>query len=343
MKKYFISFIFLFIHFSVSGQTVNKPLLTKIGAYECGKQPKQVLFSPDSSYIALPLLNDNGFDLFSLEDKKITKRISPPSSEQLGFAEGLFISSKNTFLVSQMTTGNLYEFSYPSFELLRTIPTEGEWSKFIVYNEKENLLCVSNWISNNVSVIDYETGEVINKIKTAASPRGLLFTDEGKSIVVLCFDGGKIQKFNIEDGEKLAETSIEKSAMRHIVAPSSGNKAYVSDMYYARIYEIDLNTLEILRKVKVHNNPNTIALLEDRWLFVSCRGKNNPADYTLRSPENGKIYVIDIESMSVVDSFEGGNQPTGLDISSDGSYLCFSNFQDGNIELYSFSSSKEAE
>lgn len=342
-RSFYFDSIHSVIAQAASTNSAEAPSLTKIGTYECGKQPKQVLFSPDSSFIALPLLNDNGFDLFSLEDKKITKRISPPSSEQLGFAEGLFISSKNTFLVSQMTTGNLYEFSFPSFELLRTIPTEGEWSKFIIYNEKENLLCVSNWISNNVSVIDYESGEVINKIKTAASPRGLLFTDDGKSIVVLCFDGGKIQKFNIEDGEKLAETSIEKSAMRHIVAPSSGKKAYVSDMYYARIYEIDLDTLEILRKVKVHNNPNTIALAEDRWLFVSCRGKNNPTDYTLRSPENGKIYIIDIESMTVVDSFEGGNQPTGLDISSDGSFLCFSNFQDGNIELYSFSSSEEAE
>lgn len=311
------------------------PVLTKIGTYECGKQPKQVLFSPDASYIALPLLNDTGFDLFSVSDKKITKRISPPSSEQLGFAEGLFIASKNTFLVSQMTTGNLYEFSYPDFELKRTIPTGGEWSKFIVYSEEKNIICVSNWISNTVSVINYDSGELITTLKTSKSPRGLLFTDEGKSIVVLCFDGGKIQKFDIESGEKIAETAVDRSAMRHIVASASNDKAYVSDMYFGRIYEIDLGTLEILRKVKVYSNPNTIVLAGGRWLFVSCRGKNNPEDYTLRSPDNGRIYIIDTETMTVADYFEGGNQPTGLDISSDGSYLCFSNFQDGNIELYS--------
>ena len=68
--------------------------------------------------------------------------------------------------------------------------------------------------------------------------------------------------------------------------------------------------------------------------FVSCRGKNNPVDYTLQSLENGKIYIIDTETMKVIKSFEGGNQPTGLDISLDGKILCFSNFQDGNIELY---------
>ena len=41
--------------------------------------------------------------------------------------------------------------------------------------------------------------------------------------------------------------------------------------------------------------------------------------------------------MQVVTSFEGGNQPTGLDVSDNGNLLCFSNFQDENIELYEIS------
>ena len=32
--------------------------------------------------------------------------------------------------------------------------------------------------------------------------------------------------------------------------------------------------------------------------------------------------------------FYGGNQPTGLGISNNGNYLCFSNFKDDNIEIY---------
>ena len=50
--------------------------------------------------------------------------------------------------------------------------------------------------------------------------------------------------------------------------------------------------------------------------------------------KTGKICIIDTETMKVIKSFEGGNQPTGLDISLDDKILCFSNFQDGNIELY---------
>ena len=70
------------------------------------------------------------------------------------------------------------------------------------------------------------------------------------------------------------------------------------------------------------------------FIFASTRGPNNPKDYTKRSPSNGKIHIIDADTMSIVKTFYGGNQPTGLDVSPDGSLLCFSNFQDANIELY---------
>ena len=117
--------------FATSFANAQQPVLTKVGTYKCGRQPKQVLFSPDSKYVIMPLLDDNGFDEFSVQEKKIIKRINPPNAAKVGFAEGLFIPEKNTFLVSQMTTANVYEYSYPDFELKRTIPTTGNWSKFI--------------------------------------------------------------------------------------------------------------------------------------------------------------------------------------------------------------------
>ncbi len=333
MKKIFLIIqSFLSLNYFIFSQT---PALSKIGTYKCGRQPKQVLFSPDNKYIIMPLLEDNGFDIFSVDEKKIIKRINPPNSKQQGFAEGLFIPEKNVFLVSQMTTANLYEYSYPDFEYKRTIPTTGNWSKFIAFSSKKQLLAVSNWVSNDVSLIDYETGKCLKKIKTGAAPRGLYFINDGNQIISLSFDSGLIEKFDVETGKQVNSIKIENGAMRHIVLNRANTKAYVSDMYYRSIYEINLITFKIERKTKVFNNPNTIDLLNDRWLFVSSRGPNNKQDYTKRSPENGKIQIIDTQTMEIVVTIQGGNQPTGLDVSNDGKLLCFSNFQDENIELYS--------
>lgn len=313
------------------------PTLTKVGTFKCGRQPKQVLFSPDNKYVIMPLLDDNGFDIFDVENQKMLDRIYPPNSKKLGYCEGLFIPEKKVFLVSQMTTGNIYEYSYPEFQLKRTIPTNGTWSKFIAYSPEKDMLAVSNWVSNDVSIINYSDGKLLRKLKTGQSPRGLYFVNGGKEIITLAFDGGIIEKFNTETGKRLNSIYINKSAMRHIVMNDEKTKAYFSDMYYSQIYEVDMETFSITRKTKVYINPNTIDLLNNRWLFVSSRGPNNPQDYTKRSPSNGKIQIIDITTMEIVHKFEGGNQPTGLDVSDNGKLLCFSNFQDQNIEIYSIS------
>ncbi|MCR5763758.1 MAG: YVTN family beta-propeller repeat-containing protein [Treponema sp.] len=315
----------------------EKLAFEKKGVYKCGRQPKQVLFSPDDKCIVLPLLEDNGFQVFDLVKECQVKMINPPRSKKQGFAEGLFIKEKNSFFVSQMTTGYIYEYeyNYPDFTFKREIYTEGTWSKFIAWSSEKHLLAVSNWVSNDVSLIDYDTGTVVKKLKTAEAPRGLAFVSGGKEIIVLCFDGGKIQKFNVETGNLVDSIYIQNSAMRHIVINDYETKAYISDMYHASVYELDLMKFKVTSSWKVFNNPNTISLYKGRWLFVSCRGPNNKQDYTKRSPVNGRVIIIDTTDRTENDIIYGGNQPTGLSLSSDGKLLCFSNFQDANIELYS--------
>ncbi|OJF76060.1 MAG: 40-residue YVTN family beta-propeller [Treponema sp. CETP13] len=312
----------------------KNPILKKLGVYSCGTQPKQVLFSPDSSTIVIPLLDDTGFQVFKIEDQNKTLKIIPPRAKQKGFAEGLFIAEKHTFLVSQMTTGYLYEYEYPGFSYKREISCGGQWSKFIAWTSDTQQLAVSNWVSNTVCLIDYKTGNIIKTLKTKASPRGLAFIDNGKSLIVLCFDGGVIQKFDTSTGKVIDSISVEKSAMRHIVVNKNETKAFVSDMYHASIYTIDLATFKIINTHHVFNNTNTIDLYNDQYLFVSSRGPNNPDGYTKRSLVNGHITIIDVVNEKPIVEFEGGNQPTGLDVSPDGHYLCFSNFQDANFELY---------
>lgn len=340
--KPFISFFFLCIALPLCGEPVQvlsqekeKDLsLEKIGVYKCGKQPKQVIFSPDGKYVVLPLLEDNGFDIFSIEQKKVIRRINPPDSDKQGFAEGLFIEEKGSFLVSQMTTGKVYEYTYPGFEYVRTIKTNGTWSKFIAYSSEKDLLAVSNWVSDDISLIKYSDGSLVRLIPTGKAPRGLFFLDNGNSLVSLSFDSGLIEKFDTESGKRTACIKVENACMRHIVCTKDLKTAFVSDMYNRQVYKLDLTKFTITDKCTVYKNPNTIDLLDDNYLFVSTRGPNNPVDYTKRSPSNGKIHIIDISDMSMIETFEGGNQPTGLDISTDGSLLCFSDFQDEALELY---------
>jgi DNA-binding beta-propeller fold protein YncE len=106
-------------------------------------------------------------------------------------------------------------------------------------------------------------------------------------------------------------------------------------MFNFTIYELDARNLALVHVYEAYFNPNTIDLSSDgRFLFVSCRGPNNTASYMLRSPKNGKVMIFDTGKKSLVATLEGGNQPTGLAVSSDDNYLVFTNFLDNNFEVY---------
>jgi YVTN family beta-propeller protein len=309
--------------------------IKQLGIFECGNQPKQVIFSPDDKFIYIPLLADKGFQVFDLSSDSIIKFITPNSKESKGYAEGIFIKNNNSFCVSQMDTGNVYEYSYPDLTIKRTISTGGIWSKFMAFCESYEYIAISNWLSNNVSIIDYKSGKIKAKISTPASPRGLAFSNDSKELYITSFDGGQILKVDTKNWKIIKNIYIQNAAMRHIVLNNDNTKAYVSNMYHSQIYEIDLDSFTILKTYNVDFNPNTIDLSPDnRFLFVSSRGPNNPDSYLERSPRNGKITAIDVLNKKILFTIDGGNQPTGLDISNNGKYLCFSNFLDKNIELY---------
>ncbi len=313
----------------------NLPI-DQIGVFKTGKQPKQVLFSPDNMYIFVPLLFDLGFQVFDLKQLTMKKQLfNPHGNRELGFAEGLFIEQLNRFFVSQMNTGYIHEFSYPELEFIRSIKTGGVWPKYIAWTEFHSTLAVSNWGSNNVSLIDLLDGESKKIIKTADAPRGLAFSPDGKWMFVASFDGGRFSRYQTDTWKEDKYIVRKGSAMRHIVQSNKLPKVFVSDMSYSEILEVNTENFTIDKKWKVDYNPNTIDITpDDRFLIVSSRGPNNPESYLLNSPRSGEISIIDLSMNKIICKFYGGNQPTGLDISNDGKLLVFSNFRDDTIELY---------
>ena len=96
-----------------------------------------------------------------------------------------------------------------------------------------------------------------------------------------------------------------------------------------------MNNDVLLKKINVYSHPNTIQLSPDnRYLYVSCRGPNNPKSYLIKGFHMGRIYVIDTVSLEIQEFWEGGNQCTGLDVSHDGSKIVFSDFLDNAIRVY---------
>ena len=106
-------------------------------------------------------------------------------------------------------------------------------------------------------------------------------------------------------------------------------------MYQGTVSVLDLKTDTVERSFYVGSNLNTIKLSVDgKKLFISSRGHNSNGGYLQKGPDFGKIFVYDTRLKRIIDWTWGGNQPTGLDVSPDGSKVVFSDFLDHRVEIY---------
>ena len=165
--------------------------------YNTGSQPKQVLFSPDGSLLIIPLLKGPGFNLISLSDGKSRLINVPGYAEKQGFVEAVFSPSGERFYVSQMTTGMIHVFT-SSGVYKKSFSSGGKWTKVMALSPDGSIIAVSNWLSNSVTVLNPETGEIIHAIQSQGTeiPRGLAFTPDGGSLVAAFFGSGDIVRYS---------------------------------------------------------------------------------------------------------------------------------------------------
>ncbi len=309
-----------------------------LGVLKCGPAPKQVVFSPDSKSLFVPLLSGRGFDVLDLSAGTRTTIEVPGAAADQGFVEGIFPEGKNAFWVSQMTRDAVHEFSMaqgkdPAY--VRSLPSRGTWTKVIAYEPRASILALSNWVSNDVTILDYATGALKRRLAALATPRGLAFSPEGASLYVASFGDGRITRFDTASWKAVATALRPGGSGRHLVLSADGSRLWASDMSRNEAVEYRASDLAVVRELPAGPNPNTIDLdPSERLLALSCRGPNNPESYILRSPAPGEVRLYGARDGAPLGTIVGGAQPTGLDISPDGKLLAFSNFQDANVELY---------
>ena len=168
--------------------------------FKCGKQPKQVLFTPDGKELWIAILG-GGKSGLEAYDPLTGKQLA---SINLGDHEGTELTMTKdgkTIYVSQMATNTIWEVDRATRKVTRHFPCGGSYPKILLLSRDEKLLYASNWNSNNVSEIDRATREVLRVIKIVTTPRGLYITPDSKWMYVSGFGKGEIQKIDLATGE----------------------------------------------------------------------------------------------------------------------------------------------
>ncbi len=302
------------------------------GTMECAGAPKGVAFTPDGSQIWTTILN--GPPSIEIYETATGRLLDEITLDDHGAVEIVFTSDGSRAYASQMETARVYEIDTSTHQVLRELDTGSSWSKVVELSPDEKILYVANWTGDDVSVIDLTTGDLLKRIPTADTPRGLYAAPNGQTLYVASFDEGVLQRIDTLWGE--TETVFDGGgALRHIVGDPDRGILYISDMAKDCIWAHDTASGKTWVFTETDEKPNTIALSPDgKVLYVSCRGENNPVSYYLPGPEWGTVLLFDAATAEPLDAIVGGNQCTALDVSDDGSMLVFSDFLDNRLRLY---------
>ena len=308
-----------------------------------GRAPKSCCFSPDGKTIAVCLLSDNGIDLYDSHTLHFIKRIHTShdkhedtyvSKEHFwGFAEGQYLDQTGDFWFTRMTTGEFFVYT-PEEDTIRTYDARGSWTKAVSFSPDRNYVALSHWLSNTITIFHTHSRMLFRTIKTGKNPRGIAWIDT-QTVAVALYATGDVQVFDMNTGEMIHTIPHQGGAARDVCFDPERQILYNSDMTRALVRKYDWREKKTIAVMKVDPKPNSIRLTADgNYLFVSCRGPNNPTGYTLRSPRNGSIYLIRTVDFKIIKKWAGGNQPTGLSISPDGKMLATTDFQDHRLNVY---------
>lgn len=338
-------------------RSASRSSLELLATLPSGSQPKSIHFSSDGSLMYAAQLNGNGIDLYRSDTFEHVGSVAlNQQSGQRGFVEFATRPGTDELWVSQMTTGQIHILNEQTLEVQARISAGGSWTKVICFDAQGHYAFVSNWLSENIGVIDCRNRELIGAIPVGSIPRGLAIDERANRLLVSDYEYGRVLAYDlafldefqaesagaaehraiVQAQEPAAVLSRGPGAKRHICVSNIQGRIFVSDMMYGRIEVYDLDSYRLIASVSVGPKLNTIALdPSERYLYISSRGRNNPQSYLIPGPDFGKVYVLDTESLEVVDWVWGGNQPTGLALSPDGRLLVFSDFLDDRLEVYS--------
>jgi len=186
---------------------------------------------------------------------------------------------------------------------------KGPW--YVAVTPDGHKAYISNQWSNDVTVVNLDTMEIISTILVGPEPKGIAITPDGSKAYVALPEG-------------LAVSTGGKT-------PLGGNSIAV----------IDIRRDVLLGSVKVHFNPETVAMDPDGTrVFVSDGSANGPQV----GGDPAEVLVIDTANDRLVDPIilrEGSKYaPAGIDVTPDNSKLFITSFPRGNLIAIDISTGK---
>src|SRR5580765_8607123 len=165
-------------------------------------------------------------------------------------------------------------------------------------------LYVTNEQSGDLSVIDVDSGMVVNTIKLGKRPRGIAASPDGTRLYVAL------------SGSPSAGPGVDEKTLPPPDRSADG------------IGVVDIKARKLVKVMKSGTDPEQLAVSHDGTrVFVA-------------NEDAGQLTVIDTDSGNIVDTFKVGDEPEGVSVHPNGNLVYVTSEEDGAIYVVDVAAKK---
>lgn len=174
--------------------------------------------------------------------------------------------------------------------------------------------------SNEVDVLDTETGKVTDRIGVSKAPADIALSPEGRTGYVTHPDMGLLTRIDTVTRRVTDTKRLDGQPFGVVADPASG-AVYVSDWSADKIIRLDPETLAITGTVAVGRAPAGLSIDPRLRLLYSA------------DRESDTISIVDLASFKRTAAIAVGAAPFALDAFADPSQLAVAEVRSGNVSL----------
>ncbi len=200
---------------------------------------------------------------------------------------------------------------------------EGDYMGWVTFTNDGDRVLLTNRVTNNITVFDWSTMEVITNIDVGDYPGGIAVSDS--YAVVACAFSDEIYIINLNDYAIDTVFSLPSSQQPWVIRMSpDGNKAYVACDISNTCEVFDLQTKEHV--LTINNFP--ISLMS--WSFISENGRNAftfsnfevtpDNNYLIVGDRNDTLFFFNTTTGAIDDTITGIPNCPAVGLSGDGSF-----------------------
>ena len=274
---------------------VDPVALRVIETISVGPNPHEIIVTPDRRFAYLSNYRPPGdsISVIDLDARRHTKQIATGDYTRIHGAAMTSDGSFAYFTAGQ--SGYVIEIDTSKNVVTRAISTCGEISHMVYVSSDDTLLYTANIVSEDVSVIDRASGELLRKIPCGSGVEGMAFSPDGTELWALNQTGDSIDVIALPSHEVVERITCPGMPVRCVFSPD-GSRAYIPSWTESgELIVIDSATRKEIARIPVGSQAIGVVISPDGGrVFVGCEHTDG-------------VHVVDTATLDVIDVVHTGD------------------------------------